>query len=444
MIFSRNLLLAAVSFFLWSASYNLIAPFLPLLARELGATSVQMGLVGSIGMLGAATLVFPISVLSDRVGRRPALVLGWVASAAGMFIMWPARSWAGLLPGVFLSMAAVAALPTLNALALEELPAPRRARGFALLYAAAPLGTLLGSAVSGFLGTLVGLQASTAVAGACLLGATLVLLPITERRPAGADETATAGAAASGRPGGSTGPGGPGGPGERGGPGGSAATDGRQPGGILLALFSVMSAGALFLMGLPGSFIVPYVKEVSRVSLVLAGLAVSVLSGAQLAWSLLFSTWPRFSGRVRVGRGRTELELSRATLQAITVCLAANALFGLLLPSGLAAAAVVALVLRGSQFALQSLGSALMGDVVPVGPGLSTRLTTLSVALGVGAAAAPVAGGWLYGIRPALPFWVMAAAAAVGAVLLAAVNQWLPEAGARAERRSGVAAGENP
>lgn len=107
-----------------------------------------------------------------------------------------------------------------------------------------------------------------------------------------------------------------------------------------------------------------------------------------------------------------------AALEALGVCCCANALFGLLLPAGSVVATLVALVLRGSQFTLQSLGSALMGDVVAPGPGLTTRLTAFSAILSLGAVCAPVAGGWLYGLAPAYPFWLTGMSAAAGTVTL--------------------------
>ena len=402
MSFSRNLSFAAVAFVLWSAAYNLMAPLLPLYARELGASSLQMGLVGGTATLGAVALVLPLSLLSDRFGRRPALLLGWLASAAGLFLMWPARAWSSLLPGAFLSLAPVAALPTLNALALGELPDKQRARGFALLYAAAPSGALVGAAIAGLLGSGFGLRTTILVAGCALVVAALALLPITEGQKSAKGEKP----AGSARPAGSPSPGGRG-------------------QGWMMTVFGIAAGGAIMLIALPGNFIVPYLKEVSHTSLVRAGLAFAVLAAAQLGWSLLFSVWPRDEGKVRLGGGPNTLMLSRSTLKALTVCLAANSLFGLLLPAGWGGATVLALLFRGSQFTLQSLGSALLGDVVSPGPRLATRLTLFSAFLGLGAAGAPVVGGWLYGVDPALPFWVTGGAAAFGTVLLAGGTYWL-------------------
>jgi MFS family permease len=376
-------------------AYNLMAPLLPLFARELGATALGVGVVGSAGTLGALLLILPISQLSDRTTRRTALLVGWAFSAAGVLLMWLARSWVALLPGAFLSMAAVAALPTLNALALEELPAVQRTRGFALLYAAAPLGALLGSALAGLLGAGYGLRTTTAVAGISMLAATLALLPITETRAPvfGTHE----------RPQGSA---------------GRATLSG--------IAFAVVAAGGFLFLAIPGSFIAPYLHDVAHQTLVATGLFAAVLSGAQFAWSLLFSVWPRRSDWVRIGRGPSGMSFPAATLQALVACLAANAVFGLLMPVGGTVTTLLALGLRGSQFTLQALGSALLGDVVAPGPRLTTRLTYFSAILGMGAAGAPLVGGWLYGLTPAYPFWLTGASAAAGAVTLLLSLKLLP------------------
>lgn len=397
MTLGRNLRFAALAFMLWSLAYNLMAPLLPLYAQELGASPLGIGAVGSAGALGALLLILPLSRVSDRAGRRPALLAGWTISAVGFLLMFLAPSWLALLPGAFLSTGALAALPTLNTLALEELAANQRTRGFSLIYAASPLGALLGSAVAGVLGAGYGLRAGAAAAGLSVLIATLALLPIVERREA-LEAPAPAG-------------------GERG---------PARASGLASIVFAAAGAGGFLLLAVPGNFVVPYLHDVAGRGLIATGLYSSLLFGAQFAWSLLFSVWPRRTDWVRVGTPRGGFSFPAATLMALAVCLAANAAFGLLLPLGATGLISVALVLRGSQYTLQSLGSALLGDVVAPGPGRTTRLTLFSAILGVGAAGAPVVGGWLYGLGPSYPFWFTGIGAAAGAVVLPVVLRALP------------------
>lgn len=388
LFFSRNLRLAAAAFLLWSLAYNLAGPLLPLLAQQLGARPWQVGMVGAAVNLGAVLLILPISALSDRYGRRTALLTGWAGSAIGTLLMSLAHSWMALLPGAFFCMAAIAGLPALNALALDELPSSLRARGFSLLYMAAPLGALGGSALGGLLGSVLGLRAATAIAGISSLLATLVLLPISER-PAPLHTSPEQ--PASGR---------------------------NFRAALPKLLFAVAAAIGFLLLSLTGNFLVPYLRDVAHHSLEAAGLFTSLLAAAQVAWSLLFAGWPRRTDRVQIGPPGLGLSFPAGPLQAIGVCLAANAVFGLLLPMGHLTTTLSAILLRGSQFALQPLGAALLGEVVQDGPGLTSRLTLFSGIVGLGAVGGPVVGGWLYGHAPAFPFWATGVSAAAGALLL--------------------------
>jgi MFS family permease len=398
MPFSRNLRYAALAFLLWSLAYNVLASLLPLYARELGAGPLQIGLVGTAGLVGAGLLVFPLSLLADRAGRRSALLTGWALSSAGLFAMALAGSWQQLLPGAFLAMAAVAGLPTLNALALDELAPAQRARGFSLLYASAPLGALVGALLGGVLAESAGLRTTAWLGGLCAVLATISLLPIRASPP---------------RPSNAAAP-------------GTNSDAGQQPRPLLLLLFGLLGAGGFLFVALPGSFIVPYLRDVAHLGYLSTGLSSALLAAAQLAWSLLFALWPLSHRRLALGRGPAALRLPTATLVAIAVCLAANGLFGVLLPLATGPILFLILILRGSQFSLQSLGSSLLGEMVAPGPRLTTRLTLISSLLGAGAAAAPLAGGWLYGYGAAYPFLISGVASALGAAVLLLICRWVP------------------
>ncbi len=396
MALGRNLRLAGLAFLLWSLAYNINAPLLPLFTGSVGGEAFEVGLVAGAGAAGALVMVFPLSMVSDRFGRRSALLAGWVLSAIGVLLMAGATSWQGLLPGTFLSLAGAAALPTLNALILEESPPEWRARSFALLYAAGPLGLLGGSALGGLVAELYGLRMAVLVAGLCSLTATLAVIPIKVGAPPEAVSSHQR----------------------------SASRPSRGP-LAHIAFGSVAAVGFLFVT-LPSNFIVPYLREVEGQSLLSTGLHSSLLAAAQLGWSLLFTVWPRTSGHVRVGYKQTYLTLPTSTLVGVAVCLAACGAFGLLLPIQLPGIPLLALILRGSQYTLQGLGSSLLGDVVSPGPSRTVRMTAFNAAVGLGAVGAPIASGWLYGLGPAFPFWVSGVASAGGALMVAAALIYLP------------------
>jgi MFS family permease len=391
---SPNIRLAGIAFLLWATAYNVTAPLLPLFARQLGGDPVQVGIVAAAASMGAVLLVLPISMISDWAGRRWGLLLGWSLSAAGLLLMAAATSWQGLLPGSFLSMAAVAALPTLNTLILEESAPVDRVRNFTLLYGAGPLGLLVGSPIGGWAAEAYGLRSGILIAALLAVVAAFATLPIA----------------------------------------GGIVSDNLQGVGVqpsrtpraTLLLFALLVAGAFLSVSLPGNFIAPYLYEVRGQTFLSTGLFTAGLAAAQLFWSFLFTLWPREEGRVRLQIGRQVWSLPRSILLALAICLGANALFGFLLPLAGSGFWLAALFLRGSYYTLQGLGSALVGEVVPEGRHRTTRLTLASAAVGLGAAGAPILGGKLYAILPALPFWITGGAAAIGASILITAWRALP------------------
>lgn len=394
-----------MAFLLWSFAFNLMFPLLPLYASSLGARGIQVGLVAGVAAAGAALLAFPLSALADRYGQRIALLVGWGASALGWLLMASAATWRHLLPGAFLITGPIAALPALNALVLDEVPRQQSSRALSLVYGAAPVGLLLGSALGGHLADDFGLATVVRVAGAGCLAATLCLL-LLRRRGAAKDVASPTPVAAAASAGGSR---------------MHAKTR-----FVLLGLGAVIT-GAFTVINMPTNFIVPFLHEVGGQSMRAAGLYTSYLALAQIFWSLVFAVWPRSRGQIRLG----PFDLQLAPLIGIAVCLVANSVFGALMPSGWRFAWYIALFLRGSQYSLQALGSALLGDVVSPGAARTTRMTVLGLGVGVGAVLAPIMAGWLYDDDPAAPFEVSGVTAAVAAVVLAVALWYLAKGRSR-------------
>lgn len=62
-------------------------PILPLFAKDLGASTVEVGFITSLFMGIAALLAVPMGALSDRLGRRRLIILGLGLSAATSFLL---------------------------------------------------------------------------------------------------------------------------------------------------------------------------------------------------------------------------------------------------------------------------------------------------------------------------------------------------------------------
>lgn len=147
----RPLLVVAFTIFLDLLGFGLILPLQPLLAEKLGATGLGVGLL--MTSYSAMQLVFaPVwGRISDRVGRKPVLLVSIAGSAASMLVFAMADS----LPWLFAARAFAglcnANLSTAQA-CVADLTAPtQRARGMGLVGMAFGMGFVLGPATGGAL-----------------------------------------------------------------------------------------------------------------------------------------------------------------------------------------------------------------------------------------------------------------------------------------------------
>jgi MFS family permease len=137
--------------FLDLLGFGLVIPFLPGLARSLGASDFVATLPGSAYSL-MQFLFIPIwGRLSDRVGRRPVLLWSIAASAIGMAILGFSSTLALLFVARLWSGVATANIAVAQAYIADVTPPDRRARGMATIGIAFGLGFILGPAVGGLL-----------------------------------------------------------------------------------------------------------------------------------------------------------------------------------------------------------------------------------------------------------------------------------------------------
>jgi len=138
-----------LTIFLDLLGFGLVIPFLPGIARRLGASDFVATLPGAV--FSVAQFVFiPIwGRLSDRVGRRPVLLWSIAASAMGMAVLglapdltwlFIARIWSGIATGnIAVAQAYIADVTTPE----------KRARGMAIIGIAFGLGFIFGPFIGG-------------------------------------------------------------------------------------------------------------------------------------------------------------------------------------------------------------------------------------------------------------------------------------------------------
>jgi len=148
----RQLYTLAFSLVVVMLGYGMIIPIIPFYVEEMGAGGSELGLL--VASYAAMRLVFgPIwGSLSDRVGRKPILMVGVFGYAITMFFFGLASQlWmlfaARILSGVLSSATA----PTTMAYISDSTSEEDRGGGMGVMGAAVGLGTILGPALGGLL-----------------------------------------------------------------------------------------------------------------------------------------------------------------------------------------------------------------------------------------------------------------------------------------------------
>ncbi|MFT3830669.1 MAG: TCR/Tet family MFS transporter [Opitutaceae bacterium] len=137
--------------------FGVLIPVLPRLVTQFRGGDLSDGshtyglLVGTFALM--QFLVAPaLGALSDRIGRRPVILLSLAGSALDYLIMAYAPNLAWLFAARAISGALSGCIAAANAYLADVTPPERRAQNFGLLGAAFGLGLVLGPALGGFLG----------------------------------------------------------------------------------------------------------------------------------------------------------------------------------------------------------------------------------------------------------------------------------------------------
>ena len=177
---SRSQLIVAGSVMVDLLGYGLIMPLLPYLPALRG--SVQPWLIGALAALYALLQAIAAPLLgrlSDRIGRRPVLLLCLSGSTLAYLLFSLAQQPWQLAAALALAGAAGSSLPTAQAFVSDTTPSAQRSAALGLLGAAFGLGIIGGALLGGLLSRIaIGLPPATAAAIAA--GNTLIawrLLP---------------------------------------------------------------------------------------------------------------------------------------------------------------------------------------------------------------------------------------------------------------------------
>jgi DHA1 family tetracycline resistance protein-like MFS transporter len=130
--------------------FGLVIPFLPAMARRLGAGDFVATLPGAVYSVMQFVFIPIWGRLSDRVGRRPVLLWSIAATAVGMAFLGAAPTLPMLLAARVFSGIATANLAVAQAYIADITPPEQRARGMGIVIGSAfGLGFTLGPFIGG-------------------------------------------------------------------------------------------------------------------------------------------------------------------------------------------------------------------------------------------------------------------------------------------------------
>ncbi len=158
--------------------FGIVIPVLPLYAERFGASPLVIGLL--LGIYSAMQSIFApiLGKLSDRVGRRPVLLVSILGTSLGFLVMGLAQTLWLLFLARMIDGATGGNISTAQAYIADVTPPEQRSRGMGLIGAAFGLGFIFGPAIGGILSRVslaapfffaAGLAAANALAIFCFL-----------------------------------------------------------------------------------------------------------------------------------------------------------------------------------------------------------------------------------------------------------------------------------
>ncbi len=134
--------------------FGIIIPNLAYYAKDTGATTTEIAILMSI-YSGMQLLFAPLwGRLSDKYGRKPAILLGLLGNAAALVGFGLAKDYVWLLIARSAAgIASAAVLPSVMAYVADITTSEERGKGMGLMGAAMGLGFILGPAIGGVMGS---------------------------------------------------------------------------------------------------------------------------------------------------------------------------------------------------------------------------------------------------------------------------------------------------
>jgi len=132
--------------------FSILIPVLPRFAKTLGIDAFHIGLITALYALGLVLFLPLWGWVSDRVGRRPVLLVSLLGTALSFVLLALATTLSTVLLARFLGGFFGASIGTAQAYMTDLTDEDSRAQGMGVIGAASGIGLVLGSALGGILG----------------------------------------------------------------------------------------------------------------------------------------------------------------------------------------------------------------------------------------------------------------------------------------------------
>jgi MFS family permease len=148
--------------------YSILIPVLPHFVSSLGVGASGIGLITALYAVGLVLFLPLWGWVSDRIGRRPVLLVSLLGTAVSFLLLAFARSLTTVLVARFLGGFFGASIGTAQAAMTDLTDEGSRAQGLGVIGAASGIGLVLGTALGGVLGGIdptLPFHATAAIAG---------------------------------------------------------------------------------------------------------------------------------------------------------------------------------------------------------------------------------------------------------------------------------------
>lgn len=152
----RDLKWLALSLLLWGVGESLFFYILPLYIASLGADPVQIGLVLSLAGLAMTVTLIPAGLVADHWGRKQVMVAGWVVGVLACALIAAARSLPMFTLGYVLYASTAWVIPPISGYVSAGRGDLTPERVLTVVFAGFSLGSIFSPALGGWLGEAYG------------------------------------------------------------------------------------------------------------------------------------------------------------------------------------------------------------------------------------------------------------------------------------------------